>query len=98
MPATLESARDPRNPNRLVLFPVPDPVEKSAPVAHWIEHPAPDREVAGSNPAGRAKRGRPASGNKLITLRLAPDVIEKFKATGKGWQSRMNDVLRKAIL
>lgn len=33
---------------------------------------------------------------KLLTLRLDPDVIEHFKATGEGWQTRMNEALRKA--
>ncbi|AEG51858.1 BrnA antitoxin family protein [Sinorhizobium meliloti] len=43
-------------------------------------------------------RGRPAVENprQQISIRLDPDVIEHYKATGKGWQSRMNDDLRKA--
>jgi uncharacterized protein (DUF4415 family) len=43
--------------------------------------------------------GRPLSDNpkKQVTLRLDPDVIEKFRATGKGWQSRINAELRKAL-
>ncbi len=37
------------------------------------------------------KGGRPLSPNprKLISLRLAADVIERWKATGPGWQTRM---------
>lgn len=31
-----------------------------------------------------------------VTLRLDPDVLAKFKATGRGWQSRMNEALRRA--
>ncbi len=42
-------------------------------------------------------RDRPVGSNKqLINLRLVRDVIEHFKASGPGWQSRINDVLRKA--
>ena len=43
-------------------------------------------------------RGRPAveKPRQHVSLRLDPDVLEKFKATGKGWQSRINDVLRDA--
>ena len=43
--------------------------------------------------------GRPPSEtpNKQVTLRLDPDVVEKFRATGKGWQSRINAELRKAL-
>jgi len=40
--------------------------------------------------------GRPPSGKKRLTLLVDPDVIEKFRATGKGWQARMNEALRKA--
>ncbi|MDF2117997.1 BrnA antitoxin family protein [Roseiarcaceae bacterium H3SJ34-1] len=42
--------------------------------------------------------GRPKSENpkRAVSIRLDNDVLEKFKATGPGWQSRMNEVLRKA--
>jgi uncharacterized protein (DUF4415 family) len=37
------------------------------------------------------RAGRPISQNpkKLITIRLPADVIEKWRATGPGWQTRM---------
>ena len=37
------------------------------------------------------KAGRPksVSPKQMISLRLRPDVIEKWKATGPGWQTRM---------
>ncbi|WP_245455240.1 BrnA antitoxin family protein [Mesorhizobium sp. M9A.F.Ca.ET.002.03.1.2] len=43
-------------------------------------------------------RGQPPVAVPLqqIPIRLEPAVIEKFKATGKGWQARVNDVLKKA--
>ena len=43
-------------------------------------------------------RGRPAveQPKRQISLRLDPDVIDAFKATGKGWQGRINEALRKA--
>ncbi|GAB7550805.1 hypothetical protein NRB_03000 [Novosphingobium sp. 11B] len=43
--------------------------------------------------------GRPPAANpkKQVTLRLDPDVVEAFRATGKGWQSRINAELRKAL-
>jgi len=46
----------------------------------------------------RRARGRPKleAPKKLVTLRLDQDIVEKFRATGKGWQSRINDVLRRA--
>lgn len=43
--------------------------------------------------------GRPLSENpkRQVTLRLDPDVLAKFRATGRGWQSRINAELRKAL-
>jgi uncharacterized protein (DUF4415 family) len=42
-------------------------------------------------------RGRPPSENpkKAVSLRLDQDVIEHYKRQGAGWQSRMNEALRK---
>ena len=42
------------------------------------------------------KRGRPFSESpkKPVHIRLSPDVVEAFKATGKGWQSRIDSALR----
>lgn len=43
------------------------------------------------------KGGRPVSENprKLLSIRLPVDVIERWKATGPGWQTRMADRLSK---
>jgi uncharacterized protein (DUF4415 family) len=43
------------------------------------------------------KGGRPLSPNprKLISLRLPANVIERWKATGPGWQTRMAERLSK---
>jgi uncharacterized protein (DUF4415 family) len=50
-----------------------------------------DREIA--------KRGRPKveKPKEAVTLRLDPEVIAKFKATGKNWRANMNEALRKAV-
>jgi uncharacterized protein (DUF4415 family) len=42
------------------------------------------------------RRGRPRTPapKQLLTLRLAPDLIEHFRAKGPGWQTRIEDVLR----
>lgn len=45
-------------------------------------------------------RGRPplrGAAKRQVTLRLDPDVIEKFREGGPGWQARMNEALRKAV-
>lgn len=41
-------------------------------------------------------RGRPlGSGSKeQLTVRFDTEVIEQFRATGAGWQKRMNDALK----
>ncbi|HYL88061.1 MAG TPA: BrnA antitoxin family protein [Burkholderiales bacterium] len=43
------------------------------------------------------KGGRPRSANpkRLISLRLPADVIERWRATGPGWQTRIADRLSK---
>jgi uncharacterized protein (DUF4415 family) len=43
------------------------------------------------------RRGRPKSEapKKLVSLRLDPDVIDHFQRSGPGWQSRINEALRK---
>jgi uncharacterized protein (DUF4415 family) len=48
---------------------------------------------------GYKARGRPVGTHKAdtkqaVTVRYSPDVLNAFKATGAGWQSRMNDALR----
>jgi uncharacterized protein (DUF4415 family) len=47
----------------------------------------------------RALRGRPKLANKklLVSVRYSPEVVEYFKSTGKGWQSRMDGVLLKFV-
>ncbi|MUO77882.1 hypothetical protein GOZ78_03085 [Agrobacterium vitis] len=46
----------------------------------------------------RKTRGRPKVEKPLVpvTLRLEPDVLEAFKASGKDWRGKMKDALRKA--
>jgi uncharacterized protein (DUF4415 family) len=47
----------------------------------------------------RNLRGRPklASSKQLISIRYSREVLAYFKATGEGWQSRMDQVLREYI-
>lgn len=43
--------------------------------------------------------GRPRleAPKRLVTLRLDEDVVEHFKKSGKGWQTRINQVLAEAV-
>ncbi len=42
------------------------------------------------------KIGRPKAEitKERITIRLSPDVLERFRATGTGWQTRVDAALR----
>ncbi len=43
--------------------------------------------------------GRPVSGNakELVSLRLDREVLAKLREGGPGWQTRINEMLRKAL-
>ena len=47
----------------------------------------------------RALRGRPKLANpkQLVSVRYSQEVLDFFKSTGKGWQSRMDGVLRQYV-
>lgn len=47
----------------------------------------------------KALRGRPKSQSpkQLVSVRYSPEVVEYFRATGEGWQSRMDGVLLKYV-
>lgn len=71
--------------------------------AVWID---PDDAPDLSTPHWQAKvdavpvqRGRPRVAQPKVstTIRLDADVIEHFKADGKGWQTRINAALRRAM-
>ncbi|MBK5912742.1 BrnA antitoxin family protein [Rhodocyclus purpureus] len=41
-------------------------------------------------------RGRPKAAvtKERITIRLSPEVVERFRASGNGWQTRMDAALK----
>jgi len=45
------------------------------------------------------QRGRPKAEKTKVstTIRLSPEVIEHFRAGGPGWQSRIDEALRKFV-
>lgn len=48
--------------------------------------------------AMKRRRGNPRAVTKdLVTLRLDKDVLAAFRASGSGWQSRANEILRKGL-
>ena len=56
--------------------------------------PALARKTCARNDMGDVVRSK--NPKVPVSIRLDQDVVAKFKATGPGWQSRINDVLRKA--
>lgn len=57
--------------------------------------PLTDEQLAQFKPARRG-RGRPAQDvtKVLVSIRFDAAVLDSFKATGEGWQTRINDALR----
>ncbi len=54
-------------------------------------------EVVAAYQAGKLKmRGRPPKAKRKIqvSIRYSPEVIQHFRATGPGWQTRMDEVLK----
>lgn len=50
-------------------------------------------EAMRKNVGGRPKVDNP---KVAVSLRLDQDIVARFKASGPGWQTRMNDALRHA--
>lgn len=47
----------------------------------------------------RRARGRPPKGitKRQVTLRLSPEVLEHFRQQGRGWQTQIDNVLRRYV-
>lgn len=47
----------------------------------------------------KRERGRPRIQNPKVnaTIRLDPEVLAAYKATGRGWQTKINAVLRDSL-
>lgn len=58
-----------------------------------------DPDARPTDAVSRRKVGRPplARPKRAVQLRLDADVLDRFRADGDGWQTRMNEVLRKAV-
>ena len=73
--------------------------------ASMIANARPAREVlpkifgARTAAAMLKPRGRPKSSDSkiAISLRLPPDTLARWKATGPGWQTRMADILQESV-
>lgn len=88
----------PRKPN-------PELLDNDAPEATdaWFAKARPASDVlegllgqAAAKEMLKPKRGRPAlaTPKEHVNIRLDADVLDAFKDTGAGWQTRMNNALR----
>lgn len=60
--------------------------------------PLTDEQMSAMVPI-RVLRGRPKLANKkkLVSIRYSPEVIDYFRASGTGWQARMDAVLKEYV-
>ncbi|HWF10607.1 MAG TPA: BrnA antitoxin family protein [Bryobacteraceae bacterium] len=65
-----------------------DPNDDAAVDAYWAQ-------ATIIRPGQRGPQKSPVK--KQVSLRLSPEVIAHFKAKGKGWQTRIDETLKKAI-
>jgi uncharacterized protein (DUF4415 family) len=88
---------------RLKPFTDEDEARVQAEIADDPEAPeATDEQLAQALPFAEAMRryvGRPRIANpkQQVSVRLDADVLAKLKASGRGWQGRMNAALRKEL-
>jgi uncharacterized protein (DUF4415 family) len=53
--------------------------------------------MEGGRPARPRGRPRVERRRELVSLRIDPDVLDHFRAGGPGWQSRINEALKKVV-
>jgi len=55
--------------------------------------------VSEVNEAFKKRVGRPKSANpkQPVSIRLSADVVEYFKSTGSGWQTRVDEILQNYV-
>lgn len=63
------------------------------------DRPLTHQEMQSGIEAYRRKRGRPVSATRKeqVTVRYSPEVLNYFRATGDGWQTRMDAALRMLV-
>lgn len=62
----------------------------------YEELPELSEEMLARGKVNRGGRPRSLNPKKLISIRLAEDVIERWRSTGPGWQTRMAEKLSKS--
>lgn len=69
-----------------------DPNDEDAVFAHWADASIRQNGVL----TGQVRRRGPAKlpTKKQVAIRFDADVLDGLKASGKGWQTRVNNVMR----
>jgi uncharacterized protein (DUF4415 family) len=77
------------------VFDVPDAGQESK-IREGITGDGGDDELADAELARLRPPGRPKAAvtKQAVSLRLSPEVVTYFKATGPGWQTRLDAVLK----
>ena len=77
---------------------LPSPVEDAV-INAGIARDPDTVELTQSWFAGTRRGGRPVSDNpkQLRSIRFSPEVLDYFRATGKGWQTRVDAALKEWI-
>ncbi|MGB7190255.1 MAG: BrnA antitoxin family protein [Acidobacteriaceae bacterium] len=65
-----------------------DPNDDAAVEAYWAQ-------ATITRPNHRGPQKAPVK--KQVSLRLSPEVLAHFKSSGRGWQTRIDETLKKAI-
>lgn len=83
-----------------------DPQDRDEDTPEWTDDQLDRAELAVGGKVVRpangtlTRAGRPplgAAAKRQVTLRLDPDVIDRFREGGPGWQGRINEALRRAV-
>lgn len=72
-----------------------DEVMKKLRPAREILPPQLYAQLLARKPGQRGKQKKPTK--KAVYLRLDPEVLDYFKSTGSGWQTRINNFLKAAV-
>ncbi len=78
------------------IFPTPEEDAAITAAARLDEDAVPltDEEWARVKPLARVGRPRAAVTKERITIRLSREVVEQFRASGDGWQTRVDAALK----
>jgi len=81
--------------NRTVDEDSPEMTARHFAAARRLRDDMPEVVEAFKRSRGRPKLEQPKT---RVSLRLDPDIIAAYKATGKGWQKRINETLARALV